>query len=214
MTNLRSLLLDEKLPPNTTFESWLESQNDAVKAVTTEQEGRLYQHPVVEEGAFVDPTAQLIGGVIVKKGCYIGPFAVVRLDEKPTIEPLVIEEGSNIQDGAIVHSTTQHIGRRVIVAHQSIVHGAVVEDNVTVYIQAVVDGGGTVIGRGSFLHQGAYVGKGIRIPENRFLDAGQKVLDQHTADSLPPVPKQVREIADHVLELNDGHVQRCLMMSR
>lgn len=212
MTNLRPLLLDIELPEDTPFESWLQSQSDEVKAVTTKMNGRLYQQPHIEEGAFVDPTAQLIGGIIVKKGCYIGPFAVVRLDEKPNVEPLIVAEGSNIQDGAIVHSTSQQIGRRVIVAHQSIVHGAVVEDNVTIYIQAVVDGGGTVIGKGSFLHQGAYVGKGIRIPENRFIDAGQKVLDQDTADELPPVPAPMREIANHVLELNDGHVQRYLKM--
>ena len=214
MSNLRPLLLDLELPAGTPFSSWIQDQTTAVQAVTIEKNGFLYQRPVIEAGAYVDPTAQLIGGIIVKKGCYIGPFAVVRLDEKPNIHPLVLGEGSNLQDGAVVHSTAQQIGSRVIVAHQAIVHGAIVEDNVTIYIQAVVDCGGTVIGSGSFVHQGAYVGRGIRIPPNRFIDAGQKVQDQTTADNLPMVPDAFRAITQHVLELNDGHVQRCLKMGK
>lgn len=204
-SNLRPLPL--KLQPEDPA-AWLAEQSEAIRRVTSvEGAGQLVQRPVVEPGAYVDPTAQLIGGVIVRKGCYVGPYAVVRLDEKPTPEPLVLDEGSNLQDGAVVHSTTQHIGRRVIVAHQSIVHGAAIEDGVTIYIQATVDGGGTVVGRGSFLHRGSYVGKAVRISPDRYVAPGQCVLTQAEADGLPPVPDALRAIAAHVLESNDEHVQ-------
>ena len=97
-------------------------------------------------------------------------------------------------------------------AHQSIVHGAVVEDDVTIYIQAVVDGGGTVIGKGAFLHQGSYVGKGVRIPEHRYVAPGQRVLTQAEADALGPIPEALLHVRAHVLELNDAHVKRYLSL--
>jgi phenylacetic acid degradation protein len=190
---------------------WLEAQSETVRRVTrVDPNGRLVQEPVVEAGAWVDPTARLIGGMIIGAGCYVGPYAVIRLDEKPTPEPLIIGAGSNVQDCAVIHSTTQRIGGRVIVAHQSIVHGAVVEDDVTIYIQAVVDGGGTIIGRGAFLHQGSYVGKGVRVPAGRYVAPGQKVLTQAEADALGPVPEALLHVREHVLASNDAHVRRYL----
>lgn len=210
--NLRPLPIEvEGVNSYASAKMWLANQSETVAAVTAvSQDGALVQRPWVEDGAFVDPTAQLIGGIIVKLGCYIGPMAVIRIDEKELLEPLVIEEGSNIQDCAVVHSTTQHIGKRVIVAHQAIVHGARVEDDVTIYIQAVVDGGGTVLGKGCFMHQGSYVGKGINVPENRYIAPGVKVLSQAEADALPPVPEELKRMRNHVLEHNKLHTARYL----
>lgn len=206
--------IDPGIGPTTTDASmWLEKQSESVRRVTRiDARGRLVQEPVVEDGAWVDPTARLIGGMIIGAGCYLGPFAVIRLDEKPTPEPLVIGPGSNVQDCAVIHSTTQRIGSRVIVAHQAIVHGAIVEDDVTIYIQAVVDGGGAVIGRGAFLHQGCYVGKGVRVPPGRYVEPGRKILTQAEADALGPVPEALLHVREHVLESNDAHVRRYLSL--
>jgi len=211
MPNTRPLTLNPAVTGGEEAASWLDKQPEEVRRTThLTHGGGLAQRAVVEPGAFVDPTAQLIGGMIVSKGCYIGPYAVIRLDEKPDAMPLVIGADTNIQDCAIVHSTTQRIGARVIVAHQAIVHGAVVEDDVTIYIQAVVDGGGTVIGRGCFIHQGAYVGKGIKVPAGRYVEPGQKVLTQEQADALGPIPDALVHVRDHVMELNESHARRHL----
>ena len=212
--NATALPIDAGVGATTTdARLWLDAQSEAVRRVTRiESGGRLVQEPVIEEGAFVDPTARLIGGMIICAGCYVGPYAVIRLDEKPSPEPLVIGRGSNVQDCAVIHSTTQRIGSRVIVAHQAIVHGAIVEDDVTVYIQAVVDGGGTVIGRGAFLHQGCYVGKGVRVPDGRYVPPGAKILAQAEADALGPVPEPLLRVRAHVLESNDAHVKRYLSL--
>ena len=212
--NATALPIDAGVGATTTdARLWLDAQSEAVRRVTRiESGGRLVQEPVVEEGAWVDPTARLIGGMIIGAGCYVGPYAVIRLDEKPSPEPLVIGRGSNVQDCAVIHSTTQRIGSRVIVAHQAIVHGAAVEDGVAIYIQAVVDGGGTIIGRGAFLHQGSYVGKGLRVPPGRYLEPGRKLLTQADADALGPVPEALRKIRERVLESNDAHVRRYLSL--
>lgn len=192
-------------------EQWLDEQAHDVRRVTwVDADGRLMQKPVAEPGSYVDPQALLIGGLIIRPGCYIAPFAVIRLDENNVPEPLIIGAETNIQDHALVHSHATRIGNRVIIAHQAVVHGAVLEDEVTLYIQATADGNGTVIGRGSFLDQGAYVGKGIKVPPGRHVVSGRKVLTQQEADELPPVPEKLVEIQKQVLELNELHVERHL----
>ena len=174
----------------------------------------MLQRPAVHREAFVDDSARLYGSLIISKGCYVGPMAVVRLDELDDPEPLIVGEWTNIQDGAVIHSTTRKIGSRVIIAHQATVHGAVLEDDVSLYIQAVVDGAGTVIGKGSFLHQGSYVGKGIRIPAESYLEPGQKVLTQAQADGLPKVPAAIKPLCDQVRDLNRRHVQTYLKLMK
>lgn len=190
---------------------WLEAQSEAVRRVTfVAEDGRLMQRPVIEDGAFVDPAAVLVGGMIIGPRCYVGPHAVIRLDEKTGPEPLIIGEASNVQDSAVIHADTTRIGSRVIIAHQAIVHGAVVEDEVAIYIQAVADGNGTVLGRGCFLHQGSYVGKGIQVPAGRYIEPGRKILAQADADRLPPVPEALITLREHVIEHNLGHAKRHL----
>lgn len=206
--SLRPLVIEAPIAARE-FEPWLRGQSELVRRTTAlSPSGCVYQRPWLDEATYVDPTALLIGGMIISRGCYVGPYAVIRLDEKPTLEPLFIDEESNVQDCAVIHSTTQHIGKRVIIAHQSIVHGARIEDDVTIYIQAVVDGGGTVIGRGCFLHQGSYVGKGINLPEGRYVEPGRKILTQAEADALPTVPEALLKVRAHVLEHNREHVTR------
>lgn len=186
---------------------WLAAQSEAVRAVTTiDSGGRLLQRPRIDPASYVDLTALLIGGLIVERGCYIGPHAVVRLDEKRDPEPCVLGEDSNIQDGAVVHADTTSIGRRVIVAHQAIVHGATIEDDASLYIQAVADGG-SVIGSGCFLHQGSYVGRGLILTRGRYVAPGQKVLTQDDADRLPDVPEALQDLRRTVLACNLSHTR-------
>jgi|GEM_PF-420043 len=210
---MRCLPID--IPAVTTsgeFAQWLENQPEEVGLVTSWRQGvGVVQQPYIEEGAYVDPRARLIGGIIIKNGCYVGPFAVIRMDEKSDAFPMILDEGSNVQDNAVVHSDMRRIGKNVIVAHQAIVHGAVVEDEATLYIQAVVDSG-TTIGQGSFLHQGCYVGKNLTLARRRYVEPGQKILTQQQADELPEVPPELQKLREHVLEQNHSHTRRYLKL--
>jgi carbonic anhydrase/acetyltransferase-like protein (isoleucine patch superfamily) len=58
--------------------------------------------PVVPESAFVDPTAIICGKVLIGENVFIGPYAVIRADETDAngkMEPIIIGDDSNIQDG-------------------------------------------------------------------------------------------------------------------
>lgn len=169
--------------------------------------GRILQVPFIEEGAHVDARAELTGGVYVSRGVFIAPEAIVRMDEKARLEPLFIGEDTNLQDEVLVHADQGRIGARCIVAHNAIVHGAQLGDDVTVYIKAVVDTGSSV-GSGAFLDAGAYVGRGVHVPENRYVPPLRAVCTSEEATALPTVQEQHRAMQTHVLEHNRIHARR------
>jgi carbonic anhydrase/acetyltransferase-like protein (isoleucine patch superfamily) len=86
-------------------------------------------YPQVHPSALIDPSAQIIGNVIIEKNVFIAPLAVIRADERGpdgSVAPIVIGEAVNIQDGVIVHShggATVTIGNRTSVAHGVAIHG-------------------------------------------------------------------------------------------
>jgi carbonic anhydrase/acetyltransferase-like protein (isoleucine patch superfamily) len=85
--------------------------------------------PAIQPSAFIDPSAQIIGNVRIDANVFIGPLAVIRADEPGAdgkIKPVVIEAGTNIQDGVIIHSmggTSVRIGPKASIAHGVVIHG-------------------------------------------------------------------------------------------
>src|SRR3954465_13083334 len=80
--------------------------------------------PQGDAGAFVAPTATLVGDVIVEAGASVWYGAVIRAD----YAPVHIREGANVQDGSILHgppNTPCEVGPGATVAHLCGVHGAV-----------------------------------------------------------------------------------------
>ena len=85
--------------------------------------------PQIDSTSFVDPSAQIIGNVRIGPKVYVGPQAVIRADEVDShgkVHPLVIKEGSLIQDGVIIHAragSSMPIGPSANLAHGVIIHG-------------------------------------------------------------------------------------------
>ena len=78
--------------------------------------------PRLAEGAWVAPSADLIGDVRLGARASIWFGAVVRADNTP----IIFGDDSNFQDGAVGHSdpgAPLTIGARVTVGHQAILHG-------------------------------------------------------------------------------------------
>ncbi len=85
--------------------------------------------PQIHPTAFVDPSAQIMGNVLIGAKVYVGPQTVIRADEVGSngkVEPVIVEEDCYIQDGVIVHSrggSTVRVGRNSNIAHGVIIHG-------------------------------------------------------------------------------------------
>lgn len=125
--------------------------------------------PIVDETAWLAPTATVIGRARIEAQASVFYGAVVRAD----MDQVFLGAGSNLQDNVVVHTDTGFptvIGAGVSVGHSAVVHGCTVEDRCLIGMHATVLNG-AVIGSGSLVAAGAVVLEGSVIPP-RSLVAG------------------------------------------
>ena len=82
--------------------------------------------PTLGAGAWVAPSADLIGDVHLGDRCSVWFGAVIRADNTP----IILGDETNFQDGAIGHSdpgAPLTLGMRVTVGHLAILHGCTIE---------------------------------------------------------------------------------------
>jgi carbonic anhydrase/acetyltransferase-like protein (isoleucine patch superfamily) len=119
--------------------------------------------PVIPASCFVDPSAQVIGDVVLGERASVWMNAVVRGD----VNSIRIGAGTNVQDCAVLHGMRHlypvHVGEMVTIGHNATVHGCVLEDEVLVGIGAVILNN-SHIGTGSIVAAGAVVPEGMKIP--------------------------------------------------
>ena len=86
---------------------------------------------------WVAPNANVIGDVTLEKNTSIWFNATLRGD----IENIHIGEGSNVQDGSVLHTDPGYplkIGKNVTVGHLVMLHGCTIGDNSLIGIGAVI----------------------------------------------------------------------------
>jgi carbonic anhydrase/acetyltransferase-like protein (isoleucine patch superfamily) len=127
-------------------------------------------NPRIHESVFIAPSAHVIGDVELAENASVWNCAVVRGD----VGRIEIGRFSNVQDCAVIHPgwTREHdtgipciIGEYVSIAHGAICHGATIEDNVIVSMNATVMNDARV-GSNSIIGAGAVVTQGTVIPPN------------------------------------------------
>ncbi|HOB87390.1 MAG TPA: gamma carbonic anhydrase family protein [Bacillota bacterium] len=93
--------------------------------------------PQVAPGAFIAPTATLIGDVVVEEGASIWFGAVLRGD----FDRIVVGKNSSIQDNVVIHvapGAPTHVGSGVTVGHGAVLHGCQVESGAVIGVRAVL----------------------------------------------------------------------------
>ena len=118
--------------------------------------------PQIHPTAFVAPGAVLIGDVVLEANASVWFGAVLRGDSGR----LTVGEGSNVQDGAMVHAdpgVPTTIGQGVTIGHHAIVHGATIGDNCLIGMGATLLNR-AVIGADSLVGAGALVTEGKSFP--------------------------------------------------
>jgi carbonic anhydrase/acetyltransferase-like protein (isoleucine patch superfamily) len=119
--------------------------------------------PRVADSAFVAPTATLVGDVIVEEGASVWYGVVIRAD----YAPVVVREGANVQDNAVVHGPpglTTDIGAGATIGHNCVVHGALLGEECLIANGSVVLDGAT-IGRRALIAAGSVVAAQANIPD-------------------------------------------------
>ncbi|MGH7777482.1 MAG: gamma carbonic anhydrase family protein [Candidatus Dormibacterales bacterium] len=120
------------------------------------------KRPTVHPGAFVAPTATLIGDVHVAAGASIW-FGVVLRGDQSRIE---VGERSNVQDNAVLHCSKDLptiLGSDVTVGHGALLEGCVIEDGALVGMGAIALQRSR-LGRRAMLAAGSVLGEGCEIP--------------------------------------------------
>ncbi len=118
--------------------------------------------PQFGKNCFLADNCTVVGEVTMGDNCTVWFNAVVRGD----VHSITIGDNTNVQDGAIIHCTYQKakvvIGKNVSIAHNAIVHGCTIEDNVLIGMGAIIMDD-AVIGTGSVIAAGAVVLAGTKI---------------------------------------------------
>ena len=141
--------------------------------------------PVFGKNCFLADNATVTGDVVMGDNCSVWFNAVVRGD----VHSIRIGNNVNIQDGAIIHCTYQKapvkIGDKVSIAHNAIVHGGTIHENVLIGMGAIVMDGAiinsnSIIGAGALVKEGTVIESGsvwAGVPAVKIRDIDQELLE-------------------------------------
>ncbi|MGY1434132.1 gamma carbonic anhydrase family protein [Streptomyces reniochalinae] len=123
--------------------------------------------PRVDADAFQAPTSVVAGEVTMAAGSSVWYGAVLRADAGP----IVLGEGSNVQDNCTVHGDPGFpvtIGAGVTVGHNAVLHGCTIEDEVLI-------GMGATVLNGARIEAGSLVAAQTLVPQGMVVPAGSLV---------------------------------------
>tara|TARA_B100000029_G_scaffold33007_1_gene31420 strand:- start:4070 stop:4582 length:513 start_codon:yes stop_codon:yes gene_type:complete len=129
---------------------------------------------------WIASNAIIIGDIVIKNDASIWFNVVLRGD----IEKIEVGEGSNIQDGSVLHTDPGYpliIGKGVTVGHMVMLHGCTIGDD-------------TLIGIGSTILNNAKIGKNCIIGANTLITENKNIPDNSLVLGSPG--KVVRQVTD------------------
>jgi carbonic anhydrase/acetyltransferase-like protein (isoleucine patch superfamily) len=133
--------------------------------------------PVIGDGTYVHPSADVLGEVSIGTGCWIGPGARIRGD----YGRILIGNNTAVEDNCVVHARPGQqttIGNWVTVGHGAIVHNATVHDWAVIGMGSIVSDW-SVVGEWSTIGEGTVVIRRQEIPDHAVaLGTPARVLDR------------------------------------
>ena len=151
--------------------------------------------PQIHPDSWVASNAVIIGKVTLEKNSNIWFNSVIRGD----VEPITIGEGSNVQDGSVIHTDPgcpAIIGKNVTIGHLVMLHGCIIEDDCLIGIGATILNKAK-IGKNSIIGANALVTENKVIPERSLvLGSPGKVVRQVSEEEI----KSIKENAKHYVE--------------
>ncbi len=157
-----------------------------------------------EDGAYwIAPDASVMGKVALGKDASVWFGAVLRGDG----ESIHVGVGSNIQDGAVLHTDTGYpvtVGKGCTIGHRAILHGCTIGDNSLVGMGATVLNG-VKIGANCLVGANALVTEGKEFPDNSLIVGSParvvRTLDEASAERLR---KSARHYMDNAKRFAKG----------
>lgn len=155
--------------------------------------------PQFGQGVFVAETASVLGAVELANEANIWHGAVLRGD----VGKIKVGARSNIQDNATVHMTWEVsdaiIGQEVVVGHNAVIHGAVIEDRALI-------GMGAIVMDNARIGEGAWVAAGSVVPPSTIVTPGTLYRGSPAKAARPVKPEEA--------EWAKGAIERYLGLAR
>lgn len=163
--------------------------------------------PKLGESVWVDPSAVVIGDVVIGAQASIWPMTVVRGD----VNSIRVGSRTNIQDGSVLHVTHANpaspgghaltIGNDVTAGHKVLLHGCTIGDRCLIGMGSIVMDG-AVLESDIILAAGSLVTEGKRL-ESGYLWCGSpaKRLRKLTDEELAFLPY----VAGHYVKLAEQY---------
>ena len=168
--------------------------------------------PKIHETAYVHSFSNIIGDVHIGADVLVAPGTSIRADEG---KPFHIGEGTNIQDGVVIHGLEEGrvvgddgakysvwVGENSSLTHMALIHGpAYVGNDCFVGFRSTVFN--ARIGHGCIIMMHALI-QDVEIPPGKYVPSGAIITNQQQADRLPEVKAEDRDFAVHVVGINDA----------
>ena len=140
--------------------------------------------PKIAGSAWVAQGAHVMGNIELMEKSSVWFNAVLRGDN----ELIQVGEGSNVQDGAILHTDPGFplvIGKNCTIGHQAILHGCILGNN-------------TLVGMGATILNGAKIGNNCLIGAGALITEGKEIPDGSLVVGAPA--KIVRKLSDEAID--------------
>lgn len=122
--------------------------------------------PTIHETVLAAPNTSIVGDVVIGEGSSVWYGTTIRGD----VNIIRIGNDTNIQDGTVIHVATfgqgTHIGDRVTIGHQALLHDCTIEDEAYIGMQSCIMDGAVVESR-AFVAAGSLVTAGKRVPSGQ-----------------------------------------------
>ncbi|MEW6492951.1 MAG: ribulose bisphosphate carboxylase small subunit, partial [Cyanobacteriota bacterium] len=167
--------------------------------------------PKIDDTAYVHSFSNIIGDVQIGANVLVSPGTSIRADEGG---PFYISEGTNIQDGVVIHGLEDGrvmgddqqpysiwIGKNTSLTHMCLIHGPVyIGDDCFIGFRSTVFN--ARIGSGSIVMMHALV-QDVEIPPGKYVPSGAVINTQQQADRLPDVQPEDRYFALRIVASNE-----------
>lgn len=168
--------------------------------------------PTIDKSAYVHAFSNLVGDIRIGANVLIAPGTLIRADEG---FPFHIGDGTNIQDGVVIHGLAQGrvqgddrneysvwVGQGTSLTHLSLIHGpAYIGDHCFIGFRSTVFN--ARIGAGSIIMMHALV-QDVEIPPGKYVPSGSVITSQQQADRLPDVQERDIQFTTHIVGMNQA----------
>jgi|TARA_A200000159_G_C7104135_1_gene247875 carbonic anhydrase/acetyltransferase-like protein (isoleucine patch superfamily) len=165
--------------------------------------------PIIHNSAYIDESCTIIGDVSIGKESSVWPNVVIRGD----VQKVTIGERTNIQDGSILHVTSDNIytpkgfplniGDDVTIGHGVILHACTINSKSLIGI-------GSIVLDGAIIESNSMIAAGSLISPNKTVESGMLYKGSPAKPSRKLTDKEIEYIsfsAKHYVKTMKEHLK-------